>query len=158
MDPNLLFTYLILRICKQNPTFGPCFLSPCICWQKLSFCGNASHAEKVSNEVLVSPGRQKSPDYSRWPDRRFWSFLAPQNRCRHGFCQRPGYEPKNFFRRFRPSFPVGGPSIHTNRFRPDRTNIRRLLALLRSPLRSKTEEPKTPKHPKVALKSVWSKT
>ena len=57
-------------------------------------------AETVSNEVLVSPGRQKSPDFSRWPDRRFGPFLAPQNRCRHGFCQRPGYEPKKFFRLF----------------------------------------------------------
>ena len=76
---------------------GPCFFSPCISQPILSFCGIASYAETVSNEGLVSPGRQKSPDFSRWPDRRFGPFLAPQNRCRHGFCQRPGNEPKIFF-------------------------------------------------------------
>ena len=154
----MLVTYVLVRICGRNPVFDPYPFPPCSCQLLLSFCGIASHAKTVSNEGLVCPGRRKSPDFSRWPDRRFWPFLAPQNRCRHGFCQRPGTEPEKFFRRFRPSFPVGGPSIHTNQFRPDRTNIRRLLAFLRSPLPSKTEGPKTPKHPKVALKSVWSKT
>ena len=97
---EVMLPFLVMVFRPGDPDFclsGPCFFSPCICRPILSFCGIASHAETVSNEVLVSPGRQKSPDFSRWPDRRFWPFLAPQNRCRHGFCQRPGYEPKIFF-------------------------------------------------------------
>ena len=100
VTPNLVVTYVLVRICRQTPVFDPYPFPPCISRPILSFRGIASHAETVSNEVLVSPGRQKSPEFSRWPDRRFWSFLAPQNRCRHGFCQRPGTVPKKIFRLF----------------------------------------------------------
>ena len=77
LDLNLLVPSVLLRICRQNPVSGPCFLCPFICWPILSFCGIASHAKTVSNEGLVSPGRQKSPDFSRWPDRRYGPFSEP---------------------------------------------------------------------------------
>ena len=64
--PFVIPILLFLRITEYRSghhVFGPCFFSPCICKQKLSFCCIASHAQTVSKEGQVSSWRQILLDF-----------------------------------------------------------------------------------------------